>query len=166
MELVDSVDDLKSSCSVRGIQMPNFEVFDAKIASALNRIIHNSHFNRRAVYWCNLKVAQKKGLQFYQTQSNTIVLYNTLPAICIEKGVYMKVGEDFFREVHESQRLPRVVLTPNLQHGRQDPSNFEARKSTDHQSEKSVKYRETCRSLLEETRRKHLEESQRGKYVD
>ena len=30
VELVDSVDDLKSSCSVRGIQMPNFEVLDAK----------------------------------------------------------------------------------------------------------------------------------------
>ena len=27
--------------------MPNFEVLDAKIASALNRIIHNSHFKRR-----------------------------------------------------------------------------------------------------------------------
>ena len=29
MEMVDSVDDLKSSCSVRGIQMPKFEVLDA-----------------------------------------------------------------------------------------------------------------------------------------
>ena len=27
--------------------MPNFEVLDAKIASALNRIIHNSHFQKR-----------------------------------------------------------------------------------------------------------------------
>ena len=27
--------------------MPNFEVLDARIASALNRIIHNSHFKRR-----------------------------------------------------------------------------------------------------------------------
>ena len=27
--------------------MPNFEVLDARIASALNRIIHNSHFRRR-----------------------------------------------------------------------------------------------------------------------
>ena len=27
--------------------MPNFEVVDAKIASALNRIIPNSHFKRR-----------------------------------------------------------------------------------------------------------------------
>ena len=47
MEMVDSVDDLMSSSSIRGIQMPNFEVLDARIASALNRIIHNSHFKRR-----------------------------------------------------------------------------------------------------------------------
>ena len=47
VELVDSVDDLMSSSSLRGIQMPNFEVLDARIASALNRIIHNSHFKRR-----------------------------------------------------------------------------------------------------------------------
>ena len=47
VEMVDSVDDLMSSSSTRGISMPNFEVLDARIASALNRIIHNSHFRRR-----------------------------------------------------------------------------------------------------------------------
>ena len=47
MELVDSVDDLKSSCSARGAQMPNFVVIDAKIASSLNRIIHNTQFKRK-----------------------------------------------------------------------------------------------------------------------
>ena len=47
VELVDSVDDIKFSCSVRRSQMPNFEVLDARIASALNKIIHNSHFKRR-----------------------------------------------------------------------------------------------------------------------
>ena len=47
VEIVDSVDDLMSSSSFRGIQMPNFDVLDARIASALNRIIHNSHFKRR-----------------------------------------------------------------------------------------------------------------------
>ena len=45
--LVDSVDELRSSSSIRGISMPNFEVLDARIASGLNKIIHNSHFNRR-----------------------------------------------------------------------------------------------------------------------
>ena len=47
VEMVDSVDDFKSSSSIRRISMPNFEVLDARIASALNKIIHNSHFKRR-----------------------------------------------------------------------------------------------------------------------
>ena len=47
VEMVDSVDDLKSSSSIRGISMPNSEVLDARIASALNKIIHNSQFKRR-----------------------------------------------------------------------------------------------------------------------
>ena len=47
VEMIDSVDDFKSSLSVRGIRMPDFEVLDAKIASALNRIIHNTQFKSR-----------------------------------------------------------------------------------------------------------------------
>ena len=47
VELVDSVDDLKSSCSLRRTQGPDFKLLDARIASALNKIIHNSHFKRR-----------------------------------------------------------------------------------------------------------------------
>ena len=47
VELVDSVEELRSSSSTRGISMPNFEVLDARIASALNKIIHNSHFKRK-----------------------------------------------------------------------------------------------------------------------
>ena len=47
VELADSVDDLRSSSSTRGISMPDFEVLDARIASALNKIIHNSHFKRK-----------------------------------------------------------------------------------------------------------------------
>ena len=37
VEMVDSVDDLMSSSSIRRIQMPNFEVLDARIASALKQ---------------------------------------------------------------------------------------------------------------------------------
>ena len=46
MEMVDSVDDLKSSRSIRGTHGPDFEVLDAKIASALNRIIQNTRFKK------------------------------------------------------------------------------------------------------------------------
>ena len=49
VELVDSVDESRSSSSTRGISMPNFEILDARIASALNKIIQNSHFKRKSV---------------------------------------------------------------------------------------------------------------------
>ena len=47
VEMVESVDDLKSPCSIREIRTPDFEVLDAKIASALNRIIHNTRFKKK-----------------------------------------------------------------------------------------------------------------------
>ena len=51
VEMVESVDDLESSRSSRSIEgythFPNFEMLDAGIASALNKIIPNSHFKKR-----------------------------------------------------------------------------------------------------------------------
>ena len=70
VEMVDSVDDLKSSSSVRGIRMPDFEVLDGKIASALNRIIHNSHFNRR-VSLEEQKSPDKRTVSFAEGRSLT-----------------------------------------------------------------------------------------------
>ena len=68
--------------------------------------------HQNTVYWCNFKLAQKRGLQFYQTRSHAIVLCNTLPAICIEKAVCMKTEEDLFHKVHQSPRVPRIALKP------------------------------------------------------
>ena len=48
---------------------------------------------QNTVYWVNLNVAQRKGLTFYQTKSNAIILCNTLPPCCIEKVVLWKTGE-------------------------------------------------------------------------
>ena len=47
VEMVDSVGELKSSRSTQGTDVPNFEMLDAKIASALNEIIQNSHFKKK-----------------------------------------------------------------------------------------------------------------------
>ena len=46
VEMVDSVEELKSSRSVSEKNFPNFEMLDAKIASALNKIIQNSQFKK------------------------------------------------------------------------------------------------------------------------
>ena len=59
---------------------------------------HNRKAHQNTAYWCNLKVAQSKGLQFHQTRSNAIILYNSIPALCIEKVVIRKSGEELYSQ--------------------------------------------------------------------
>ena len=47
VEMVHSLDELKSSRSVCGKDFPNFGTLDAKMASALNKIIQNSKFKKK-----------------------------------------------------------------------------------------------------------------------
>ena len=47
VEMVDSMEEFKSSRSTVEKNFPNFEVLDAKLASALNKIIQNSHFKKK-----------------------------------------------------------------------------------------------------------------------
>ena len=47
VEMVDSMDELKSSRSENGKDFPNLEMLYAKIASALNKIIQNFQFKKK-----------------------------------------------------------------------------------------------------------------------
>ena len=47
VEMVESVDDLKCSRSIKGTPGPNFELLDARITSALNKIIQNTCFKKK-----------------------------------------------------------------------------------------------------------------------
>ena len=47
VEMVDSADEEKSSRSSAGKDFPNFELLIARIASALNKIIQNSHLKKK-----------------------------------------------------------------------------------------------------------------------
>ena len=59
MEMVDSLDELKSSRSVCGKDFSIFEMLDTKIASARNKIIQNSKFKKKVSL--EEQKAQKKG---------------------------------------------------------------------------------------------------------
>ena len=48
VEMVESVNDLKSSRSVRGTRTPDFELLDARISAALNQIIQNTRLKKKA----------------------------------------------------------------------------------------------------------------------
>ena len=45
----------------------------------------------------NLKLAQQRGLQLYQTRSNAVIPYDTLPADFIEKAIFMRLYISFIK---------------------------------------------------------------------
>ena len=75
----------------------------------------------------NLKLAQEKGLLSCQTRSHATVLYDTLPAVCIEKVVCMKMKDELFQKVRLTPRVLRVILKSNSQIGLQDQREQDAR---------------------------------------
>ena len=83
----------------------------------MNRVMHkkkNKAWKRHqnAVYWVDINLALRKGLKFYQTRSNAIILHETLPAYCIPKAVRMETGEVIHEKVYMSlQPPPKISLT-------------------------------------------------------
>ena len=59
-----------------------------------------------AVFWVDVNLAIQKGLTFYQTRSNAIILQETLPAHCIPKVVRLKIGEVLYEKSYMSLRPP------------------------------------------------------------
>ena len=57
----------------------------------------------------DINLAIVKGLKFYQTDSNAIILQETLPAYCIPKVVRLKTGEVLYEKVYMSPRLPPKI---------------------------------------------------------
>ena len=65
--------------------------------------------HQNTVYWVDINLAQKKGLKFYRTRSNAIILHNTLLAYCIPKAIKMETGEIIYEKVYESPRPPPKI---------------------------------------------------------
>ena len=62
-----------------------------------------------AVFWVDIDLAIRKGLTFYQTRSNAIILQGTLLAYCIPEVARLKTGEVLYEKVYMSPRLPPKI---------------------------------------------------------
>ena len=62
-----------------------------------------------AVFWVDIDLAIRKGLTFYQTRSNAIILQGTLLADCIPKVVRLKTGEVLYEKSYMSPRPPPKI---------------------------------------------------------
>ena len=65
--------------------------------------------HQNTVYWVDINFTLKKGLKFYQTRSNAVILHETLPAYCIPKVVRMETGEAINEKVYASPQLPPKI---------------------------------------------------------
>ena len=78
---------------------------------------------KNTVYWVDIKLAQQKGFKFYQTRSNAIILYNTLPAYCIPKAIKMETGEIIHEKVYASPRAaPKISFKDNWMPNKPKPN--------------------------------------------
>ena len=72
--------------------------------------LHNAWKKHQdAVYWVDVNLAIRKGLTFYQTRSNAIILQGILPAYCIPKVVRLKTGEVLYEKAYMSPRPPPKI---------------------------------------------------------
>ena len=65
--------------------------------------------HQNTVYWVDINLALRKGLKFYQTRSNAIILHETLPAYCFPKVVRMETGEAIYEKAYASLRHPPKI---------------------------------------------------------
>ena len=77
-----------------------------------------------AVYWVDIDLAIRKGLTFYQTRSNAIILQGTLPAYCIPKVVRLKTGEVLYEKAYMSPRPPPKISLRHDWTGGEVPLGF------------------------------------------
>ena len=103
--------------------MPNFEVFDARIASVLNKIIHNVEFNRKVIL--EEQKAQKQD-RFLRGRQIAYLIYEQFPVTVTHDSV--ENYTDLFTIVLRScigtrgRKLPRNQSTCLLQRKVEDQS--------------------------------------------
>ena len=94
-------DSILSACGSYGIDLD---------AQRLAQYMHKAwKKHQNTVCWVDMNLALKKGLKFYQTRSNAIILHETLSAYCIPKVVRMETGEVMYEKVHASPRPPPKI---------------------------------------------------------
>ena len=94
--------------------------------------------SRRGILWVDIDLAIRKGLTFYQTRSNAIILQGILPAYCIPKNVRLKTGEVLYEKhtCHLDFHQRSHYVTIGLKNWARKLFNNQKEKLFDNQKEK------------------------------
>ena len=91
----------------RDKQHQNPAKIDLNVPSRAQYLHYERKKHQDAVYWIGLAI--RKGLTFYQTRSNAIILQGTLPAYCIPKVVRLKTGGVLNEKAYMSPHPPPKI---------------------------------------------------------
>ena len=109
-----------------------------------------------AVYWIHLSTAQDAGLEFWQTGSNAIITYQSVPKECVVKVVCESGKRELFARQRTPRERPKVTLRPSWVHTRSNTvsmpreteSNLQAWNSDPNASGSGIWPRRESNSLL------------------
>ena len=106
-------DSILSACGSYGQNHKDLDVIDLNVPRRAQYLHKAWKRHQDAVYWVDINIAIEKGLKFYQTRSNAIILQETLPAYCIPKVVRMDIGDVIYEKVYMSPRPPPKISLKN-----------------------------------------------------
>ena len=109
------------------------------------------------VYWVDIQLAQQKGLKFYQTRSNAIILYETLPAYCISKAVVMNSEEIIHQKVYVSPQPPPKISNKDNWRKESDSEVAGSSKDTQNQPKPKTQLSRTVRPVGGQESTKEIE---------
>ena len=101
-------DSILSACGSHG-QNKDPETIDLNESRHAPYMQKSWKRDENPVYWVDINLGLRKGLKFYQTRSNAIILHETLPASCIPKVVRMESGEVIYEKVYMSPWPPPKI---------------------------------------------------------
>ena len=105
--------DANEADSITGIKNPR-------------KVKYQSHWRpaQDAVYWIHLSTAQDAGLEFWQTSSNAIITYQSVPKECVVKVVSESGKRELFARQLTPREPPKVTLRPSWVHARSNTASM------------------------------------------
>ena len=77
-----------------------------------SKVNYHSNWNRNqdAVHWIKLSRVHDVGLQFWQTKSNAMIVFDPVPEDCIERIIFEEGDRILFERIPAPRPVPKITL--------------------------------------------------------
>ena len=108
-KIEQQTDSILAACGSHGQDHKDLDTIDLEAPRHAQYMHKTLKKQQNTAYWVDINLVLKKGLKFYQTRPNAVILQETLPAYCIPKVVRMETGEVIYEKEDASPRPPPKI---------------------------------------------------------